>query len=712
MKRTEQNKSKKIKAIALTGFLIAALLVGLLAPLPVARAETFYVDSVLKFQNALNTAANNGEDDTINVAAGTYNVATTLTYDSAENHTLTIVGAGTGSTILDGGDSTQILNIRTSSPDANITVRNITFQKGNISFGFGGGLRVEVDGGLADITIEECEFKDNSAPDESGGGGGVSATVTSGTVTLRGNTFNGNSAAGNDAGGAFIGAGDTGTATVINNTFINGTTADDAGGVMLYSGFDADNVHFRLSGNTFTNNSVGADPVGRGDDPDGGGAFAYMLGNNGEMEITNNTFDDNQCYLGGAGLHVRYTQTATVTLRDNDFTNNSATTGSGGGANLDVYDGSVNVENNTFNNNTAPGEFANGGGLWVSGAGSASLAFTGNTFSDNHAHVNGAGANLYSETGEIELVNNIFDSNTAVSVGGGLSIATGTVEKLTLRNDAFYGNSGSDGGGVYFYTEQDVTLNICNEIIWNSTGQAISHDGGSVMATYSDIQGGTGQAWFGTGCMDTDPLFVDPGNDDFHLQSTAGSYHDGGWTADENDSPCIDAGDPTSSYDNEPEPNGNRINMGTYGNTNQASKSSTPWEDVLFDTGEGTYPSIMGTHNGTIKPSHNISVSRLYTYPCLGTGGHTESIELYENGKLIANGTWNGYVGDWHNITITPSVTLLAGHTYNYTIVTGSYPQIIHAKSKDVTGGTITCTSFVDANGKTYTDWIPAIRLE
>ena len=54
------------------GFLIAALLVGLLAPLPVARAETFYVDSVSEFQNALNTAANNGEDDTINVIAGTY----------------------------------------------------------------------------------------------------------------------------------------------------------------------------------------------------------------------------------------------------------------------------------------------------------------------------------------------------------------------------------------------------------------------------------------------------------------------------------------------------------------------------------------------------------------------------------------------------------------------------------------------------------------
>jgi len=139
-----------------------------------------------------------------------------------------------------------------------------------------------------------------------------------------------------------------------------------------------------------------------------------------------------------------------------------------------------------------------------------------------------------------------------------------------------------------------------------------------------------------------------------------------------------------------------------------------PVAPSVFDTGqsENPYPSIMGTHKGEIRPSANISISKLYTYPCAGTGGHAESIKLYENDTLIASGAWSGYHGDYHNITITPSVTLQAGHTYNYTIVTGSYPQIIHAKSKVVTGGTITCTSFMDANGKTYTDWIPAIRLE
>ena len=140
----------------------------------------------------------------------------------------------------------------------------------------------------------------------------------------------------------------------------------------------------------------------------------------------------------------------------------------------------------------------------------------------------------------------------------------------------------------------------------------------------------------------------------------------------------------------------------------------------IFDTepSKNPYPSIMGTHKGTITPSCDINVSKLYTYPCAGTGGHTESIKLYENDILIASGTWNGYQNDYHNITINNNVSgahyvmLYKGHKYNYTIVTGSYPQIIHEPSKEVTGGTITCTSFVDANGKIYTDWIPAIRLE
>jgi len=42
-----------------------------------------------------------------------------------------------------------------------------------------------------------------------------------------------------------------------------------------------------------------------------------------------------------------------------------------------------------------------------------------------------------------------------------------------------------------------------------------------------------------------------------------------------------------------------------------------------------------------------------------------------------------------------------------------NYPQIIHKPEHTTLDGSYTnCTSFVDANGETYTDWIPAIRIE
>jgi hypothetical protein len=134
---------------------------------------------------------------------------------------------------------------------------------------------------------------------------------------------------------------------------------------------------------------------------------------------------------------------------------------------------------------------------------------------------------------------------------------------------------------------------------------------------------------------------------------------------------------------------------------------------AIFDTGspENPYPSIFGIHNGTIKPNVTIKVCRLYTYPCEGTGGHVEYARIW-NSSLDTNATWNGYIGDWHNISFNKTFTLVANKIYNYTICTGSYPQIIHAKSKPVTGGTITCTRFTDVNGNTYNNWIPAIRLE
>ncbi|MCP4710931.1 MAG: T9SS type A sorting domain-containing protein, partial [Planctomycetes bacterium] len=58
--------------------------------------------------------------------------------------------------------------------------------------------------------------------------------------------------------------------------------------------------------------------------------------------------------------------------------------------------------------------------------------------------------------------------------------------------------------------------------------------------------------------LESNPMYLEPAEFDYHLQSN---------------SPCIDAGDPDFDYSNEPEPNGGRINIGAYGNTEQAAPS-------------------------------------------------------------------------------------------------------------------------------------------
>jgi len=149
------------------------------------------------------------------------------------------------------------------------------------------------------------------------------------------------------------------------------------------------------------------------------------------------------------------------------------------------------------------------------------------------------------------------------------------------------------------------------------------------------------------------------------------------------------------------------------GNSNESIEYNfiTTGELKVFDTRapENPYPSISGVHNGTIKPNQTITVSTLYTYPCAGTGGHTEYARIW-NKTWNATATCEGYASDWHNISFNNPVVLLSNETYNYTIRTGSYPQI-HHKTLTVPDGEITCTKFTDANGKVYYNWIPAIML-
>ncbi len=544
---------------------LGVLLLFLLAAPLGALSATFNVNTIAGFQDALTAASANGENDTINVAGGTYNLSTPLNFESYENYPVTISGAGAGATILDGGHRTLILNMLTSEADADITIQGLTFRNGNNSLtDFGGGLNIVT--ASAVVCLENLQIIDNAAnrtPPTSGSGGGVFASSDTGSVILRNNTITGNSAT-NDGGGASLWT-SSGTILIAGNTFTNNNLAstggDDGGGVAAVS----NNGRITITRNTFTNNSAGED---------GGGAFAYLNTPGGAIKVTNNFFSKNTAGLGGGGSFTRSPVEATITVADNTFNGNASAT-VGGGSMLYLQSGTATLTKNIYRNNTCPiaGADADGAGIWA-WTGSAPLTLTGNIFRGNNARRNGGGVDLSTETGAISLVNNIFDSNVAANVGGGVSISS-NMGTLSLANNTLYNNAAADGGGVNFYTERVGTvLNIYNTIIWRSTPQAIAQTGaGPVNARYSDIQAGMGAPWFGTGCIDAEPRFVAPGSGDFHLQSG---------------SPCIDAGDgahaPEFDYDGQPRwDNPQAPNTGV----------GPPWVDIGADEQYGTLPGTL-----------------------------------------------------------------------------------------------------------------------
>ena len=130
---------------------------------------------------------------------------------------------------------------------------------------------------------------------------------------------------------------------------------------------------------------------------------------------------------------------------------------------------------------------------------------------------------------------------------------------------------------------------IENCILWDNVYDDVYTEAFSPDVTYSCVERAVG----GQGNISADPVFADPNNDDYHLQSQLGRYlpaQDGGgsqsgaWVTDQNNSPCIDAGRPTINPMCEPISNGGRVNMGACGSTHFASKSPWPFKaDVNFN---------------------------------------------------------------------------------------------------------------------------------
>ena len=455
------------------------------------QAATFNITTPVEFQTALTTARANGETDTINVTAGTYNIGSTLTYDTSENFALSITGAGAATTILDGGNTHQIMNIN-GNGSGDVSISGLTFQNGRATAGISAG------GGL--------------------GGAFAVANGNAGNVTVNNCIINSNSST-KSAGGCFLGL-LNGDATITNCSITNNScdegTADDGGGLYIY--FDTGGTGNAIVRNCdISNNTLGDNltPVGG---CDGAGMMIYHLGTGATFTIENNRINRNLSHYGTAGAFLRNPGQTTMVVTGNTCSGN--TTGGNAqetqiaGSGMLVYTdgGSVIINNNKFLNNVLSGPWDFGSGLCVQNLPLGTLEMIGNVFSGNQANGNGGGAsvNLGAGITSATIIENLFVNNQANLTdgsGGGLSLSAES--SVTLVNNTFYGNSAGDGGGLGFYAETaEISAALRNEIYWNNTPNALAVFGaGPVNVQYCNVEGGTEQSWFGTGCIDSDPVF-------------------------------------------------------------------------------------------------------------------------------------------------------------------------------------------------------------
>jgi hypothetical protein len=239
--------------------------------------------------------------------------------------------------------------------------------------------------------------------------------------------------------------------------------------------------------------------------PGSGNGGGIHCGNNSGPTIANCIIVGNSSLLAGAGV---YTQDSSAVIWACDIVENSA--GSAGGG---VY--CTGVSTPTFaqcrvSGNVAGGTPARGGGVYCST--DASPKFVNCTITCNAAPT-GGGAFCWRSAPA--FVNCTLAANTA---NQGAALACDSSQPLD---------------------SSDVTISNC--VLWNGPAQIWNNDGSTLTVTYCDVQGGIAEPWFGEGCIDSDPMFVDPdGPDDDPNSWVDNDYR---LTAG---APCIDAGDCTA----------------------------------------------------------------------------------------------------------------------------------------------------------------------
>ncbi|MHB8993862.1 MAG: Ig-like domain-containing protein [Armatimonadota bacterium] len=304
---------------------------------------------------------------------------------------------------------------------------------------------------------------------------------------------------------------------------------------------------------------------------------------------------------GSEVVAFNHSETSTSVLRGFSISGNE---GNGNGGGIRCEGASPVISNNIISGNSA----LQGGGVACDNGSSPLL--TGNSITGNTATLGGGVFCSFSSCPT--LTNNNISGNTATSPGfygggGGGMFCTHDASPILINNTV----SNNSGGGIY--PENGSSPVIKNTIVAFNTGGGGLYVGDpfegapNPMVTYCNFYGNTGGDYVnwpdqtGTnGNISLDPLFANAAGGDYGLKSKGGRWTGSAWVADAASSPCIDAGDPTSTFSNEPSPNGGRINMGYDGNTAYASKS-----------GDGPAPTIVaaGPSGTTVGVAANINIT-------------------------------------------------------------------------------------------------------
>jgi hypothetical protein len=190
----------------------------------------------------------------------------------------------------------------------------------------------------------------------------------------------------------------------------------------------------------------------------------------------------------------------------------------------------------------------------------------------------GSASGIYCDscgTGNPVTIKNCLIYENVADAGGGIYAENCTVN---VENSTIVDNIATVGGGIR--GRSGSIINVTNSILWNNDPEEITlTENSSIAVTYSAIEGG----WAGVGNIDDDPLFVDPATDDYRLKPVS---------ACQPVSPCVDTGNPTSAYANEPASHCpeygyvGRIDMGAFGNTSYAPDptiTDTDCDGILDD---------------------------------------------------------------------------------------------------------------------------------